>query len=48
MNSKKRIDLHITTDVFEELKQRAESKDITVTTLLKLIIQEYINKESDK
>lgn len=44
MNEKKRIDLHITADIYEELKQLASKKDITVTTLLKLIIQDYLDE----
>ena len=43
MTSKKRIDLHVTVSMFEDLKRIAEDKDITITTLLKLIIQEYLN-----
>ena len=43
MTSKKRIDLHMTVSMFEDLKRIAEDKDITITTLLKLIIQEYLN-----
>jgi post-segregation antitoxin (ccd killing protein) len=48
MTSKKRIDLHVTVDMFEELRQLARDKDITITTLLKLIIQEYLNDKRGK
>ena len=45
---KKRIDLHVTISMFEELKQIAEDRDITITTLLKLIIQEYLSNRRGK
>ena len=45
MTNKKRIDLHITVDTYKELKQLAAVKDITLTTLLKLIIQEYLSEK---
>ena len=45
---KKRIDLHVTISMFEELKQIAEDRDITITTLLKLIIQEYLSDRPGK
>lgn len=48
MTSKKRIDLHLTVSMFEDLKRIAEDKDITITTLLKLIIQEYLNNKRGK
>jgi hypothetical protein len=44
----KHIKIILTVDMFEELRQLARDKDITITTLLKLIIQEYLNDKRGK
>lgn len=47
MADKKRVDLHLPIDIFNELKIYAEGLNISITTLLKLIIQEYLRKHTD-
>ena len=47
MAEKKRVDLHLPIELFNELKQTAEGLDISITTLLKLIIQEYLREQRE-
>ena len=47
MANKKRVDLHISVDIYNELKQIANKKDITITTLLKLIIHDYLTNKTE-
>lgn len=47
MTNKKRVDLHISVDIYNELKQIANKKDITITTLLKLIIHNYLANKTE-
>ena len=48
MSTKKRIDLKLSAELYDKFKAIAIKKQVTVSTLLRLIMQEYIENEKSK
>lgn len=47
MNKEKRLELKLTSDLFEQFKKLADKKQISVSALIRLLMLDYIKNDKD-